>query len=732
MKSWYPLALAAAFAVVGYSAVLDLGDINQYAPKLTALPDGIQVDSIWVSPADEGGFHVVLGQDIKAKVDGVLEGCGALNDKCYQEVLAVLEDGVMQTDKKLEGRQVIAALVLLAAEFITLDTLITVVAIVETTRFAAFLALPPPLGIYFPEDKAKPAGTLPQGPVTVSAGGSAVITITQGPTPQPTLKGSVPPIVTAVTSAAGDFQTGDLAGILDRGLAGRLDEFMQRSKECKAGDDFDKQHASPARKRAVGSYGEALCASEAVIGGIQPGGLWNDLLLLEPTGVHFGFKTDSDSGTASAAASQFSEFARAYAPLMDVSPERADQIGSYILALAVDTIVQGVALSEKNRIPATMVTTSGSPSPTGTGCPDKNTIICGIPVDQHCNFKFAGQGNARKPVCEDGPYKDCECTGPALTSTEMFIPERQKAFVLFMELVKAVPATPQQLPTCPIVVTEIPAELFSSRKTATLNIHNNFCQGWKKDAKHSITVNSKGEDVLTVPREKPVTAASRLRRAPPANPDSFAEFRFDLSFTPSGGGACTMDCNAAYAQFAKTCAASSPGIYMYEKGSYNVGCGTFTYQIIKPAAFDEYPRICYKRKQLPPINDTLVEKTLSAIAETYACVDGRKNLIKKGDTSTFVSRVVWVHGGTDKFIPTQLNIWWRDGCILEKNGPTESHYELPLGEGKPKCVEIFKSLYEKCAAEDEKVGGNAQMGCLMYELKASDVKRTTWGGSQEK
>jgi len=141
-------------------------------------------------------------------------------------------------------------------------------------------------------------------------------------------------------------------------------------------------------------------------------------------------------------------------------------------------------------------------------------------------------------------------------------PERQKTLMLFTQLFKNVappapPATPETLPTCPNVVTAIPAEVFSSRKTANMNIHNHFCQGWRKEAKQSMTVDSKGANLLPEPQLKAVSS-SRIKRTPPPNAGSYSEFRFDLSFTPSdGGGACSMDCNAAYAQFASTCAASS-------------------------------------------------------------------------------------------------------------------------------------------------------------------------------
>jgi hypothetical protein len=94
----------------------------------------------------------------------------------------------VRTDHRLESRQIIAAVALIA-EFFTLDTLVSAVALVHTVQFAVLAAVGLPFGMFFPEAQAKPAGRLPQGAVTVSAGGKAVITITQGPTAEPTLEG---------------------------------------------------------------------------------------------------------------------------------------------------------------------------------------------------------------------------------------------------------------------------------------------------------------------------------------------------------------------------------------------------------------------------------------------------------------------------------------------------------------------------------------------------------------
>lgn len=225
-----------------------------------------------------------------------------------------------------------------------------------------------------------------------------------------------------MTLAVDGFESGDLVGILDKGLADRLNEFMQRTKDCQAGSDFDQQHPAPApaRKRVSGgTYGQALCASQVVMGGVQAGGPWNDLLLLNPAGVHFQFA--QAAGPALNAANQFADFVHTYAPMMAAPTELLDQLGTYIFALAIDAIVESIPLGEKNRIKATMVTTTAGPTGTSApGCPDKNSVsrlslsnrshaltyvfsqlVCGIKDEEDCSMKITGDGDAKKAVCED-------------------------------------------------------------------------------------------------------------------------------------------------------------------------------------------------------------------------------------------------------------------------------------------------------------------------------------------
>lgn len=210
-------------------------------------------------------------------------------------------------------------------------------------------------------------------------------------------------------------------------------------------------------------------------------------------------------------------------------------------------------------------------------------------------------GNATKAVCKAGPYKDCDCTGPALAHIYIPTPSKVKLLRTLREL-RGGNSTSK--PTCPIVMTDIPSNVFSSSQS---NIHNHFCTRWLKNAAQMMTVDSMGENAHFEPHLKTV------KRTPPANPGSYADFRFDLAFEPSGNGAnCRVDCNKAFEEMGASCRGSSPGVYMYEKGTYNVGCGKFLYAIRKagpdePRIRDEvadlipYDRYCYKPEELPEL-----------------------------------------------------------------------------------------------------------------------------------
>lgn len=160
--------------------------------------------------------------------------------------------------------------------------------------------------------------------------------------------------------------------LLDETLASRIDEMMHRSLDCQDGHDFDV--ANPATKRDGLTYGSAICAAEAVMVGAVPDGPFNDLLLFNSTQLPFQF-ADSQV-TLAHAASVFADFVQAYAPLLKVSPELANQLAVFVFVLAYDTVVQGNVLAEQNRIASSIIKTTSLTTATSTSssCPDPTTV----------------------------------------------------------------------------------------------------------------------------------------------------------------------------------------------------------------------------------------------------------------------------------------------------------------------------------------------------------------------
>jgi hypothetical protein len=54
-----------------------------------------------MSSKDGEGFDIVLSVSTKAKIQGVLEGCGESSDKCYQDVRNILRFSYLEIDHEL-------------------------------------------------------------------------------------------------------------------------------------------------------------------------------------------------------------------------------------------------------------------------------------------------------------------------------------------------------------------------------------------------------------------------------------------------------------------------------------------------------------------------------------------------------------------------------------------------------------------------------------------------------
>jgi hypothetical protein len=132
----------------------------------------------------------------------------------------------------------------------------------------------------------------------------------------------------------------------------------------------------------------------------------------------------------------------------------------------------------------------------------------------------------------------------------MMSSSEQKSLVYLSNLLShaSAPAPVVKHPACPIVVTDMPANVFSSDKN---KIYPQYCQGWNAKQVSKMTVDSTGKN------RNPTRKMSR-KRTPPPNAATYSNWNFDLGFTPSGkGGDCSTDCNGAYAQIASACASNA-------------------------------------------------------------------------------------------------------------------------------------------------------------------------------
>ncbi|KAK8102371.1 hypothetical protein PG984_015517 [Apiospora sp. TS-2023a] len=363
------MLVVGVIADLTFAEVVDFGHLDQYNTHLTALPPDVGLDNLWVGRA-ESGYDFILSPDVKDKVHGVLEGCGEINEQCYRDVQEVLSSAGLGLDGTLSRRDFAKSL---STAFKGRAALVDSNAMLLWLDWKLKHQKLQDLGVWIPDSIASEAGALATARVvTISAEGSPVITITQ--TPAVTKRqGSTVPSVTAVTEPKNNYISGDLIACLDQGLASRIGQMMDMRTHCSEGEDFDRKHHD-SKKRAQGTYGKAICASIAVAGNAAPGGPFNDLLLLSPNSLPFGF---ADLRSAASQASQIVIAAvRALTELVALGPELAEQLALYIFALALDKVYEGLPLGEENRIHASMVTTmtrtatATTTTTTATGCPD--------------------------------------------------------------------------------------------------------------------------------------------------------------------------------------------------------------------------------------------------------------------------------------------------------------------------------------------------------------------------
>ncbi|KAK7916910.1 hypothetical protein PG985_010518 [Apiospora marii] len=701
MKLTAILLVFGVIADLGCAEVVDFGQLDKYDPHLTTLPLDVGLNNLWVGHA-EGGYDFVLSPDVKDKVHGVLEGCGDINEQCYKDVQEVLTSAGLGFDRALGRRDLAHSL---STAFKGRAALVDANAMLVWLEWKLKHQKAHDLGLWIPDSIASEAGALATARVvTISAEGSPVITITQ--TPAVTKRqGSTVPSVTAVTEPKNNYVSGDLIACLDQDLASRIGEMMDRTTHCSEGEEFDKKHHD-SKKRAQGTYGKSICASIAVAGNAAPGGPFNDLLLLSPNSLPFGF---ADLASAAAQASRIVISAvQALTELVSLGPELSEQLALYIFALALDKVYEGLPLGEENRIRASMVTTMAktatatatTTTTTATGCPDptKTPLVCGV-EHEDCQLQFPTPPK-QETTCKEGQYKGCDCKAPSSVSIDLVSPEEQKAIVYLTSSHTAPQAD------CPMnadtEITPIPATLFASEKH---NISNHFCERWHSDTSSYMMVDSSGNN-----KDPDI----HLRgRTPPPSAGDWKDWDFNLFYTPSKGG------SGAQLIVARR-STGSPAPALQILGELDVGCGNFGYNIHRAKAeLREYDRVCYKKDDFVwkgPISSGHV----TTIAHFYGCPDPDKP-VRKDDKSTF-RHAYYVPGpGGEAY---QFNIWWKEGCTLDNGGPSEALIANPLDKSpsdRGDCIRYMLDNYREC--NNGGVGGTIQVGCLIYEFKADTSER---------
>ena len=152
---------------------------------------------------------------------------------------------------------------------------------------------------------------------------------------------------------------------------------------------------------------------------------------------------------------------------------------------------------------------------------------------------------------------------------------------------------------------------------------------------------------------------------------------------------------------------------MQRNGFLDVGCGVFDYAITKTAAREVQERQCYGADDFGSHDD--IHSHYVRFISGYTCAGTSLKTIRRGDPSTFISCPAY-----DGKQPVQMDIYWKDGCVLDYPSTDEIYPANPLeleDPGSTFCQNLLIENWGKC--DNKGVGGNVQVGCLVYDFKAT-------------
>lgn len=473
---------------------------------------------------------------------------------------------------------------------------------------------------------------------------------------------------------------------------------MHRQKDCEDGQLFvddiarKKMLAYVQNNPVVGNLGHAVCAAEGAATMAQPGGPLSDLLLLEP--YPFLFKR----GDFQDAARVVEEFVRAYAPLLTIDEEAATDLALFLFALALDTIVDNLVLGTNNPIRASRLEADITRPTT--------TASCAVPSS--CVATCDGVGD-NFYVCETScaPLSTTICATGSATKTILSTITNMWDMPTAAAEAPMPPAQPLA-PDCDggMERTSFPANLFHGNDGSVVE---KFCKTVTKkpDIRHGWDVDSKGDRTgARVPR-------AAAKRAPPSRPDQFESSVIHLVWEPKKDfdkSSCPMSCVEAYDSIAKGSRKSPPfqccrlslqfliiqrcvaggrnggTADMAVKGSRNIGCGTYRWEIIE----DYKPPITPLEKGKNSCNDRTDDAPSPNKQDLLRKItDACRDMPRFFDPDTHK----WKKAHKLQGIEWNLSVEWMPGC---KTTVEEQDAHWPLGASRmdkyqEDCISAFFS-----------------------------------------
>lgn len=237
-------------------------------------------------------------------------------------------------------------------------------------------------------------------------------------------------------------------------------------------------------------------------------------------------------------------------------------------------------------------------------------------------------------------------------------------------------------------ISEIPANVFQKAP-----IWKNFCDQEGKDrVKRSMIVDING---IEPPRLKRDLQA----RTPPANTDTYNDWRFILSWEPSHQGVHTRSCADAFNDISQSYCGRNGNQQnlMTKEGSLSVGDGTYRYSVNSlwhqvplekgrkiswhkdkfnsPKQFKIGDAIKYGKK-----NGKYQDPTWKACGASSSLGDGMAVTPQDNHRSEGLSFV------DERFT---FSIFWKKDCKLE-HGPQKQFTSNPLGNGQVDCADAFR------------------------------------------